>query len=55
VKARPFTTSICCELVRRWGGLGIDRLIFFTPVEDEELNQSLDSMGRITVNPVASM
>jgi hypothetical protein len=42
-----------------WSDVGevleIDRLIFFTPVEDEELNQSLDSMGRITVTPVASM
>lgn len=33
--------------------LEFERLIFFSPVEDEELNQALDSMGRITVTPVA--
>lgn len=33
--------------------LEFERLIFFSPVEDEGLNQALDSMGRITVTPVA--
>lgn len=34
--------------------LEFERLIFFSPIEDEGLNQTLDSMGRITVTPVAS-
>jgi len=33
--------------------LEVERLIFFSPVEDEGLNQVLDSMGRVTVTPVA--
>lgn len=41
-----------------WSAVGevleFERLIFFSPVEDEGLNQTLNSMGRITVTPVAS-
>ena len=41
-----------------WSAVGdvleFERLIFFSPIEDEGLNQTLDSMGRVTVTPVAS-
>ncbi len=34
--------------------LDFERLIFFSPISDEGVNRSLDSMGRITLKLVAS-
>jgi hypothetical protein len=34
--------------------LEFERLIFFSPISDEETNRSLDAMGRITLGQVAS-